>query len=116
MDQQSVQTRQNFLSISPMIRETLERRRAEELRDGRPVTMSLLERGLIDPRMIGSMQLPPGGVQRQMKMSQQIYPDLKQSNLLPSFAGNDSGAPRLQTMSGNQFTNQNSITMEFVQS
>ena len=30
----------NFLSISPMIRETLENRRAHEIRAGRPTTVS----------------------------------------------------------------------------
>lgn len=42
VDDGSERNKHNFLSISPMIRETLEIRRAKEIREGNRATVNLL--------------------------------------------------------------------------
>lgn len=48
MDSKSIHNNQNFLSMTPMIRETLEKRRAEELISGRVNHQSMM---LLNPMM-----------------------------------------------------------------
>lgn len=42
-DPKNARNNMDFMSITPMIRETLEKRRVEELKQGRFVTMSMLD-------------------------------------------------------------------------
>ena len=47
LNNNDARTNQNFLSISPMIRETLENRRAQEIRLGKPMSLSMVDAELI---------------------------------------------------------------------
>ena len=48
LDDGSAKTNNNFMSISPMIRETLEQRRAKEIRDGNHMSVGILAPEMID--------------------------------------------------------------------
>ncbi len=89
LDQKSIHNNQNFLSISPMIREQLEKRRVQEIKAGNHQSMIMLNQMMIDPRnsqMVLSYVDDPNNPVRPHLLSQRIEQNYKHSHLLPSFA------------------------------
>ena len=126
LDQKSIHNNQNFLSISPMIRETLEKRRVQEIKAGNHQSMIMLNQMMIDPRnsqMVLSYVDDPNNPVRPHLLSQRIEQNYKQSHLLPSFAAvQQRELNNQQTMvtdlnaSPQNHDNSNSITMDILQS
>ena len=86
LDKAEARNNAEFLSISPVIRDALEKRRAHEIKQGNHVSMSLLS-----PQMIGLRNSHlldrDGAANRELMLSQRITDyNNKKSHLLPSFA------------------------------